>query len=73
MRFLGLCQHAVRQGDLKLLHNGPFDPLELYHLGEDPGEETDNVRTQPDAFADMARILQREIQKAGGVPWQKGT
>ena len=27
-RFLGQCQHAVRRGDIKLLHNSPFEPLE---------------------------------------------
>ena len=71
-RFLGLCQHAVRKGDFKLLHNTPFDPLELFHLGEDPREETDCSNTRGEAFTAMGKILQQEIQKAGGVLWQKG-
>jgi arylsulfatase A-like enzyme len=70
-RFLGLCQHAVRQGDLKLLHNGAFDPLELFELGQDPKEEQDRVPGHREEFVVMAKLLQQEIQKAGGVPWQK--
>ena len=69
-RFLGLCQHAVRQGDLKLLHNGAFDPLELFDLGGDAKEQNDRVHSHRDEGAALAQLLQREIQKAGGVPWQ---
>ena len=68
-RFLGLSQHAVRRGNVKLLHNGPFDPLELYDLGGDPQEMVDNTQTQRQLFAEMSRLLQTEMQKAGSVPW----
>lgn len=70
-RFLGLCQHAVRRGDLKLLHNSPFEPLEMFDLGTDPEETTDLRDTRPGPFADMTRLLQYEMQVAGGVPWQR--
>jgi len=70
-RFLGLCQHAVRRGDDKLLHNDPFAPLELYNLGEDPREEASQADVGGEAFGEMARLLQQEIQKAGETPWQK--
>jgi arylsulfatase A-like enzyme len=68
--FYGLCQHALRQGDLKRLHNGPFDPLELYDMAEDQAEEND-VSSEKN-IEDMAAALMGEIQKAGSVPWQKG-
>jgi len=71
MRFLGLCQHAVRLGDQKLMHNSPFDPLELYDLGEDPREESDRSAAQPDTVTKMAELLQHEVQQAGAIPWQK--
>ena len=71
MRFLGLCQHAVRRGDLKLLHNDPFSPLELYDLGEDPLEADDRRAAEADAFQTMTQLLQQEMHAAGGVPWQK--
>jgi arylsulfatase A-like enzyme len=69
-RFLGLCQHAVRQGNLKLLHNGAFDPLELFELGNDPEEKRDRVESHRDEFSTMAKLLQQEIQHAGSIPWQ---
>ena len=68
-RFLGLCQHAVRRGNLKLLHNRPFEPLELYDLGGDPYETTDRSPAQNDPFREMSRLLQTEMQKAASVPW----
>ena len=68
-RFLGLCQHAVRRGNLKLLHNSPFEPLELYDLGSDPYETADHALAQKAPFTEMSRLLQTEMQKAGSVPW----
>ena len=70
-RFLGLCQHAVRRGDLKLLHNDPFSPLELYDLGADPKETADLAGADADAFRQMTGVLQREMHEAGAMPWQK--
>lgn len=71
MRFLGLCQHAVRRGDLKLLHNDPFSPLELYDLAQDPQEASDRAAVDGQTFEAMAHLLQREMHGAGGVPWQR--
>jgi arylsulfatase A-like enzyme len=68
-RFLGGCQHAVRRGDLKLLHNSPFEPLELFDLAADPRESGDLREARPDAFSEMARLLQQQMQVAGSVPW----
>ena len=69
-RFLGLCQHAVRHGDLKLLHNGAFATLELFALGDDPQEKRDRVESNRDEFSAMAKLLEQEIQRAGSTPWQ---
>ena len=71
-RFLGQCQHAVRRGDIKLLHNSPFEPLELYNLSTDALETTNNAQTEAELFREMSGLFQAETQKAGSVPWQRG-
>jgi arylsulfatase A-like enzyme len=70
-QFLGLTSHALRQGDWKLVQNTPFSPLELFNLKDDPKEEHDVIATQPVVRNRMSRALQVEMQKAGGVAWQK--
>ena len=70
-QFLGQSQHAVRRGDIKLLHNRPFEPLSLYDLSSDPLETTNAAETQKAIFREMQSLLQAETQKAGGVPWQR--
>ena len=71
-RFLGQCQRAVRLGDIKLLHNSPFEPLELYNLVTDALETTNVARTEAELFREMSGLFQAETQKAGSVPWQRG-
>jgi arylsulfatase A-like enzyme len=70
-RFLGQSQHAVRHGDIKLLHNSPFEPLELYDLSSDPLETTNGASTQEELFREMSQLFQTETQKAGSIPWQR--
>lgn len=70
-RYLGQDYHAIRRGDIKLLHNHAFAPLELYDLGTDAKEEHDLVDTGHPHLPDLCAALQDHIRAAGSVPWQK--
>jgi arylsulfatase A-like enzyme len=69
--YWGQDYHAVRHGDLKLLHDDPFAPLELYDLGADSKEEHDLAPAGHPAMDRLRRTMQRQVQKAGAVPWRK--
>jgi arylsulfatase A-like enzyme len=71
--FAGLAQHAVRRGDLKLLHNCPFEPLQLFDLAADPLETTDLTSSNRASWRELQRDLQDAILQAGRVPWQRPT
>ncbi len=71
--YLGQDYHAVRKGDMKLLHDDPFRPLELYDMAKDPQEEQNLSETAQSAFEELSRFMQEQVQKAGAVPWQKKT
>ena len=70
-RYVGQDYHAVRQGDLKLLHNDAFSPLELYDLAADEKEANDLVGADHARMGDLRRYMQWQIRQAGAVPWQK--
>ena len=72
-RYRGLDYHAVRRGDLKLLHNAPFLPLELFDLAADSKEEVELSATRQPEFSELAGLMQAQAQQAGAVPWQKSS
>ena len=69
--FLGMAIEAVIDGDWKLVHNSPFGPLELFNLRDDPGETHNLTSRERKKLDELSRLLQRHVQAAGGVPWQK--
>lgn len=68
--YFGQDYHAVRKGDMKLLHNDAFSAPELYRLSSDPYEANDLVAGNPEKLKELAGIMQRQVRKAGAVPWQ---
>jgi len=71
VRYGGKAYHALRKGDWKLLQNSPYQPLELYNLKDDPHEQHDLAKEQPEKVQELNRLLMKHIQAGGQVPWQR--
>lgn len=69
--FAGMGIYAVRFQDWKLIYNSPFQPLELYNLEQDPREQKNLADEAPRELRVMTELLQRHLQRAGTVPWQR--
>jgi arylsulfatase A-like enzyme len=67
----GLTIQAVQWNDWKLLQNSPFEPMELYFLGDDPYERNNLILARPEVRRTLSRLLMDHIQKGGQTPWQK--
>jgi arylsulfatase A-like enzyme len=70
-RYMGQDYHAVRKGNVKLLHNDAFAPLELYDLGRDEREAHDLIDDEHPLLMELCESMQEHIRLAGAVPWQK--
>jgi len=69
VRYQGKTIHAVRRGDWKLVHNSPFEAVQLFNLSEDPLETTDRSTLNRAVFNELSAALQAHIRRAGAVPW----
>lgn len=68
--YFGQDYYAVRRGPWKLLHNGPFEPLQLFNLETDPGEKTDVSQSNHEIYEALIKAMQSQIQRAGKLTWQ---
>lgn len=72
-RYGGKSYQALIRGDWKLLHNNPYEPLQLYNLRDDPQETTDLADQHRRRVTQMQAAIRQQIQAAGAVPWQPPT
>jgi len=69
-RFKGGAIHAIRRGDWKLLEPMPGRPRELYNLADDPKEEHDLAKAEPEKFKELKRALDAQLARYAKVPWK---
>lgn len=77
LAYNGKTIEAVRIGDLKLVHNSPYEPYEMYNISKDP-YETNNLLEglKPVEFGKVAGFhelrarLAKHYQDRGSIPWQ---
>lgn len=62
---------AVRRGRWKLLQNSPYAPRELYDLESDPHEDHNLVNGEKKMVRELSTALERHLQRAGAVPWER--
>ncbi|GAA4890165.1 sulfatase-like hydrolase/transferase [Ferrimonas pelagia] len=64
-------QHwALREGDWKLMKSGrPSDPMMLFNIAEDIGEENDLVRQFPERAQEMRKTWNEISSEVGGAAW----
>ena len=70
-KYRGQDYYAVRRGPWKMLHNSPFEPLQLFNLETDPLEQRDLFASEPKIAQELTTALQLHLQRAGAVPWQR--
>ncbi|MFM7593366.1 MAG: sulfatase-like hydrolase/transferase, partial [Isosphaeraceae bacterium] len=69
--YAGKTIEALRVGPWKLVLNRPVEPVQLFHLDNDPYESKDLAKTNPAKMQELIRKLQLQIQQGGAIPWQK--
>ncbi|MEZ6132047.1 MAG: sulfatase-like hydrolase/transferase [Planctomycetaceae bacterium] len=70
-RYGGKTIDAVIDGPWKLLQNSPFEPLELYHLDNDPLEQNNLGESNKAIVNRLSAALRLQQQRGGQVPWQR--
>lgn len=71
LRYGGKTIEAVIEGPWKLLHNSPWQPMELYNLDSDPKEQNNLFETNKPVVHRLDAALRLQLQRGGRIPWQR--
>ena len=71
MQYSGKTIDAVIRHPWKLLHNSPYEPMQLFNLQTDPQEQTDLAKKNRAVFKELSAELRRQEQRGGRVTWQR--
>lgn len=63
--------YAIRRGDWKLLQSHPESSCELYNLADDPLEQHDLSKQEPDKYNELYEALMKQLDRYSQIPWQK--
>ncbi|MEL6844563.1 MAG: sulfatase/phosphatase domain-containing protein, partial [Bacteroidota bacterium] len=69
-RYGGQAYYAARFGDLKILQNTPYEPIQLFNIKNDEYEETPLDPTELEDYKQIRLYLQEHIRESGAIPWQ---
>ena len=71
-KYGGIPYHAARIGDWKILRNTPFEPYQVFNLGEDLEEARPVSQSEaPQKHNELFEELMMHINTAGKWPWQR--
>ena len=68
-KYGGQDYYAVRRGQWKLLQNSAFEPLRLFDLKGDPGEQSP-VEKAGKERRELEFLLREHVRRAGFIRWQ---
>ena len=72
LNYGGLAYYAARLGNLKILQNTPWEPMQYFDIYNDPFEKQPLDKKGDKNYEQLFMNLTEHIRIAGAIPWEKG-